>query len=66
MVRNKEDLMRGLRACTSGDCAHCQYGDIGCSPPLAADALALLEEQEQIIIYLKKLITRISEIKKEE
>lgn len=47
MIRDKEDLMRGLNACKDGNCDDCPYGDIGCSSPLASDALTVIEELER-------------------
>lgn len=54
MVRSKEDLLKALKICQSATCDGCPYEDIGCSPPLAYDALALIESQELMIIDLKK------------
>lgn len=49
MIRDKEDLMRGLKACEKADCDHCPYDDIGCSPVLAYDALLVIEDLERQI-----------------
>ena len=54
MIRSKEDLIKALNVCQSATCNECPYADIGCSPPLAYDALALIESQELMIIDLKK------------
>lgn len=54
MVRSKEDLLKALKICQSATCDDCPYADIGCSPPLAYDALELIESQELLIIDLKK------------
>lgn len=61
MIRSKEDLIKALKICQSGTCDACPYADIGCSPPLAYDALELLEEQEIMIKYLTKTCRTLNE-----
>lgn len=54
MIRSKEDLIKALKICQSVSCDGCPYEDIGCSPPLAYDALELIEQQEIMINDLMK------------
>ena len=54
MIRSKEDLLKALKVCQSSTCDDCPYADIGCSPPLAYDAMALIVAQELMINDLKK------------
>lgn len=48
MIRDKEDLMRGLKCCEKADCDNCPYSDIGCSPCLAYDTLLVIENSGDI------------------
>lgn len=54
MFRCKEDLLKALKVCQSATCNDCPYADIGCSPPLAYDALELIEQLETVITDLTK------------
>ena len=59
MIRSKEDLIKALKVCQSATCDECPYADIGCSPPLAYDALELIEQQENMIIYMQNVLTSL-------
>ena len=61
MIRSKEDLIKGLKVCQSATCDDCPYADIGCSPPLAYDAMELIEKQELMINDLMKTCQTLNE-----
>lgn len=63
MVRSKEDLMRGLKACSKADCDSCPYGDIGCSPVIAYDVLLVIEDLERQIRSYDKYCQTLEEQK---
>ena len=49
-----------MKVCQRATCYECPYADIGCSTPLACDALELIEQQENMIIYMQDVLNNLS------
>ena len=48
MAVEKEKVLRGLKACSLGDCSICPYHEIRCTEHLCGDAYHLLAREDQM------------------
>lgn len=56
-MADREKVMRGLELCACTDCVGCPYRGVSpCQNKLAADALAMLREQEPRVMTLEEVI----------